>query len=202
MRKLIFTMILIILIITGIVLVTEKIQTQKHKKIVHAKIEEIEKFPVKLKNINGIEYKLYQIPEYTVNFLKTKSEFKPVYKHKKFVVYIKDDSANFSKEYNETFEKIVNDKNYTKQYNFVSRKAKITVVTMPKKNMRLAKKNNQKLPEDILTPAEGNAKVDFLSKCASFCIVNPSKNQIFTIKGNSKNEAENIEYILNEFKKW
>ncbi len=202
MRKLIYTIILIILIVTGIILVTGKIQSKKTTKKISIKMEQIEKIPFKLENMEGLEYKLYKIPEWPAKYLKTKSEFSSVYKHKKFVVYIKDENTPFAKEYAETLEKISNDSNYKKHYNFVSRKAKITIVTMQPKDIRLMKKHKKELPENVLTTAEGNAKLNFIKACGNFCIVNPSKNQIFALKGDSKKEAQKFEYILNKLKKW
>ena len=72
MKKIIYTIILILAIITGIVLVTGEIATDKHqKKNVQAKIEEIDKLPVKLEDMGDVEFKLYKIPENAVRYKKT-----------------------------------------------------------------------------------------------------------------------------------
>ena len=63
-------------------------------------------------------------------------------------------------------------------------------------------KKKQKLPEGVMTTAEGNAKLDFIKTCGNFCIVNPSKNQMLSLKGNSKKEAAKFEYVLDKYKKW
>lgn len=203
MKKIIYTIILILAIITGIVLVTGKIATDKHqKKNVQTKIEEIDKLPIKLEDMGDVEFKLYKIPENVAEYIKTKSEFSSIYKHKKFVVYIKDDKLPFAKEYTTTLEKITNDKKYKKHYNFASRKGTIKIVTMNQRDIRLMQKKKQKLPEGVMTTAEGNAKLDFIKTCGNFCIVNPSKNQMLSLKGNSKKEAAKFEYVLDKYKKW
>ena len=78
-EKIIYTIILILAIITGIVLVTGKIATDKHqKKNVQTKIEEIDKLPIKLEDMGDVEFKLYKIPENVAEYIKTKSEFSSI----------------------------------------------------------------------------------------------------------------------------
>ena len=103
MRKLIFSIILIVLIVIGLTLLTGYIQEKnKPKKSVYTKIETLEKLPIKLENMGDVECKAYKIPESTEKYLKEKSEFSSIYKHKKFVVYIKDDKLSFAKDYAST----------------------------------------------------------------------------------------------------
>ena len=53
-----------------------------------------------------------------------------------------------------------------------------------------------------MTTAEGNAKLDFIKTCGNFCIVNPSKNQMLSLKSCRKKELEKFEYVLDKYKKW
>lgn len=203
MRKLIFTIILIVLIVIGLTLLTGYIQEKnKPKKSVYTKIETLEKLPIKLENMGDVECKAYKIPESTEKYLKEKSEFSSIYKHKKFVVYIKDDKLSFAKDYANTLEKISNDKKYQKHYNFATRKAKIKITTMSAWNRRMMKKAKQKIPADVMTIADGKTKLDFIQTCGNFCIVNPAKNQIISLKGDPKKESEKFEYVLDKYKRW
>ena len=49
---------------------------------------------------------------------------------------------------------------------------------------------------------EANANIAFSNKCQEFCIVNPNKNEVFSINGIGYEEASKLESILNQLKNW
>lgn len=200
-KKIIIVSVLVfILAAVGTVLYLNKKNTKKVFK--KTKIEKITEMPAKLDELSGINYELNQMSGYIVDYLKTKSSYKKIYKKKKFIVYIDGNNSPYSKEFKNTIDKIKQDKNFQKDYNFISRppKAEFTIITT--RDIKRMKAKKIKFPKNYLTTRDGNAELKFIKNCHSLCIVNPKNDQLFSIKGSTDKEAKKLEYIFDNLRKW
>ncbi len=143
---------------------------------------EAQKPAIKLTGLGGIKYSVKNIPENTVNYVKTKSEYKELYTDKKFAIYYVGADCPYAQTFIDTVEPLKNSTEYSDKYNFYPQQAAGL--------------------KEFSSLEEAQADVDFSNMCNEFCIVNPAKNQIFSIDGIGSEEAAKLGSIFEQLKDW
>lgn len=180
-NKIFLTIICLLAIIFGIQIFSKK-ETKQKTTLVPA-VENIkENKTFELKNLEGIDYSIKDLPENTITYLKTKSEFKDLYKDKKFVIYYIGADCPYAQTFINTIEPLTKDSAITEKYNFYPQEAAGMTT--------------------FSSMEEAQASLDFSHTCQEFCIVNPARNQVFAIDGIGEQEAGQINNILEQLKEW
>ena len=133
-------------------------------------------------NLNNINDFIKPLPEDVINFLKTSSDYREIYNDKKVVIYFTGADCPYGK----LFEKSINE---FRQYSHSNEYYKFHAEFASGIHWY---KSNQ----------EAQSALQFLNLCHEFCIVNPIKNEIFSIDGVGTEEAQKIGSILEQLKNW
>lgn len=182
MQKLLIALICILIIIFGITSCTNnKIKPNKKTPLQQTNIQKNKK-TIQLTGVEGIKYSIKQLPETTVTYLKTKSEFKELYTDKKFAIYYVGADCPYAQLFINTINPLKEDPSYSEKYNFYPQ----SVLGM----------------EQFKTMEDAQASIDFSNTCQEFCIVNPATNEIFTIDGIGEKEAAKLPNIMEQLKNW
>lgn len=131
------------------------------------------------KNIN---YSFKTLKPETLEYLKSKSDYKNYFDGKKLVIYFTGANCPYGKTFNDTLESIKNNDSLSSEFNFYAAEAS---------GMKMF--NSQE---------DANADIDFSNTCQEFCIVNTKKGQIFAIDGVGETEASMVDSILIQLKNW
>lgn len=135
-----------------------------------------------LTGLDGINYSFKTLQDSTVNYLKTKSEYKDLYTDKKFAVYYVGADCPYAQAFIDTIEPLKNVPEMAEKYNFYAQEAA---------GMKT-----------FASMDEANADVDFSNTCHEFCIVKPDTNQVFSIDGIGYDEASKLDKIFEQLKDW
>lgn len=137
---------------------------------------------IKLTGLDGINYPIKGLPESTVTYLKTKSQFKDLYTDKKFAIYYVGADCPYAQAFINAIDPLKSSTEYTDKYNF-----------FPKEASGIKQFDSME---------DAQADVNFSNTCREFCIVNPAKNQIFAIDGIGNEEAAQLGSIFEQLKDW
>lgn len=136
----------------------------------------------KLHGLGGINYSFTTLKPDTIEYLKTKSEYKDYFNGKKVVIYFTGADCPYSEMFNTALDPIKNNQEYVSKYSFYARSA-------------FGSKTFE-------TMKDANLDMDFENTCHEFCIVNTKYGQVFSIDGLGTNEASNISTIIEQLKDW
>ena len=133
-------------------------------------------------SLSDINHSIKPLPEEVINYLKTSSNYKNVYNDKKVVIYFTGADCPYGK----VFEKSINEfrKNSSSNVYFKFHTESASGIRWYKSNQ------------------EAKAALQFSNLCHEFCVVNPVKNEIFSIDGVGIEEAQKIGAILEQLKNW
>lgn len=133
-------------------------------------------------SLSDINHSIKPLPNEVIDFLKTSSDYKDIYKDKKVVIYFTGADCPYGK----VFEKSINEfrKNSASNVYFKFHTESASGIRWYKSNQ------------------EANAALQFSNLCHEFCVVNPVKNEIFSIEGVGTEEAQKIGAILEQLKNW
>lgn len=142
----------------------------------------VEKENPKLTNVDDVNYTYKDLSDETVNYLKTKSQYKDLYKNKKFVVYNLTPECACAQELNEKIDTLKTNSEISQNYSFYPEKS----------------------PGKPAYDSEEDQKAsrEFASKCQQFCIVNPNTNEVFTINDINNKDVVQLDSILEQLKNW
>ena len=137
-----------------------------------------------LTEMGKIKYGFKKIPENISDYLKISESFSPYYNAgKKFAIYFTGADCPYAQMFDSAIAPIVSSPDYQQAYNFMSIDVGQGVRTFT--NMK-----------------EAQADIEFNRLCEEFCIVNPSKSEIFSINGVGEEEAARLSYIFDNLKDW
>lgn len=135
-----------------------------------------------LTGLDGINYSYKKLPDATVNYLKTKSDYKDLYTDKKFAIYYVGADCPYAQAFIDNIEPLKDNSEIAEKYNFY-----------PEEATGMKTYDSQE---------DAKAAIDFSNKCQEFCIVNPNTNEIFTIDGIGNKEAAKLSSIFEQLKNW
>ncbi len=182
MQKLIITLICTLIVIIGITSCTNNKTNSAKNTQTQQTTTQKKKKQIQLTGMEGIKYSIKQLPDNTVTYLKTKSEFKEFYTDKKFAVYYVGADCPYAQIFIDTITPLKDNPSYSEKYNFYPQ----SVLGM----------------KQFDTMEDAQASVDFSNTCQEFCIVNPATNEIFTIDGIGETEAAQLPSIMEQLKDW
>lgn len=174
MKKTIMSMLCLVLVAAGLY----GCGTQKAAQPVQQPQEE----KIQLTGLDGINYAIKTLPDNVVQYLKTKSEYKDLYTDKKFVIYFVGADCPYAQAFIDAIDPVSSNSEFSSKYNFYPQEA-----------------SGSKTFDNM---DDANADIEFSNTCHEFCIVNPSKNEIFAIDGVGYEEAEKVGSIIEQLKDW
>jgi len=119
-----------------------------------------------------------------VDYLKKSNKYGTYYnQNKKFAIYFTGMNCPYGEAFANAMSAIVNDPSYKDSYNFYAMDA----------NQTSAQFNSNE---------EAKNDVDFSNLCNAFCIVNPSKNELYYLDGVGEEDAANIKTTFDNLKAW
>lgn len=160
----------------------KKAQENAKPEIETSKVSTMNTLP-ELTGMDGINYFVKNLPDDIVIYLQTKSQYKNLYSpDKKLVIYYVGADCPYAKAFTDAIDPLTSNSKYTIKYNFYPQNASGI--------------------EKYDTIEEAQTATNFSNTCQEFCIVNPSKNQIFAINGIGVKEAAKIPEILDQLSDW
>lgn len=142
----------------------------------------MEKENPELTNLEGVNYTYKDLSDEAVNYLKTKSQYKELYKNKKFVVYNLTPDCACAKALMDTIDPLKANPEIAQNYNFY-----------PEKNPGKPEYDSEE---------DQKASREFASKCQQFCIVNPNTNEVFTINDINNKDVAKLGSVFEQLKNW
>ena len=135
-----------------------------------------------LNHMDGINYSVKTLPNSTMDYLKTRSEYKN-FLDRKLVIYPSGANCPYAR----AFERAINNlrTTYEGKYNYYA-------IDFSGGTVR---KTFEKMED-------AQADIDFFNTCQDFCIVNPYNNQIFAISGVGTEEANRLGEIFAQLENW
>lgn len=137
---------------------------------------------IQLTGVEGINYSFDTLPNNVVEYLKNKSNYKNLYKDKKFIIYYVGADCPYAQLFINTIEPLKSNTDISNNYNFYAETA-----------------SGFKRFESM---EDANAHLKFSDKCQEFCIINPAQNKIFSINGIGYEETSKLETIIKQLKNW
>jgi len=134
--------------------------------------------------VNGYNTKL--LPTDTIDYLKTSTQYAPYYSaNKKFAVYYTGMDCPYGQAFANVADAIAKSPIYQKDYNF-------SVTTI----------SGNSLQKEFSSIKEAKADGKFMDLCQQFCIVNPTKSAIYSIKGVGDEEMRDLPNVFKNLKDW
>lgn len=140
---------------------------------------------ISLTDMDGINYKISQLTDSTLEYLKNKSEYKSLFDNsdRKIVIYYVGANCPYAQAFIDALKPIEENPQYSSEFIFQAKDISSGL-------------------QSFETMEDAQAEVNFSNTCHEFCIINPKNNEIFAIEGTGLEEAKKLPDIIEQLRNW
>lgn len=160
---------------------------------IKSKLKKVDK---RVYNIGNVKYVVYELYPELVEYMKNQTELKKIYSEdKKIVSYWYGGNCPYGNAFSDAMKKYIKDEHYSNYYNF---NPQTPVYSSPHVSWP------SDAPQEVIDREMFKLVLfnDFMTAKGMFSVINPAKNQVFTVDGVGYEEAAQIKNILDELLLW
>lgn len=133
--------------------------------------------------LHNVDYSFRKLPNNVIQYLQSNSEYKDLYNtNKRIVIYFTGANCPYVQGFDDKINYLQQKTEYNEKYSFIGINASET--------------------KYYKTKQDAKNDIELYKMCKEFCIINPQKQEIFSINGIGTNETSQLESVFYQLKNW